>query len=71
MLIIVLILFKLLLAKALKVGINTEIEIDDNITISKRGFHEEVPLFYIEDRHPAEFFWSEPYYPSRMYTIVK
>lgn len=37
--------------------------------LQKRGFHEEAPLFYVEDRHPAEFFWSEPYYPSRMYII--
>lgn len=66
MYIILLLVYRLLLVSGLKVDIKSEIEFD-NATLFKRGFHEEAPLFYIEDRHPAEFFWSEPYYPSRMY----
>ncbi|CAH6722406.1 putative probable beta-glucosidase A [[Candida] jaroonii] len=50
--------------KPLRSEIKNEIHFDSNITFEKRGLHEEAPLFYIEDRHPAEFFYSDPYYPS-------
>lgn len=50
----------------LNTQIRQQVSFDNNGTISKRGYHEEVPLFFIEDRHPAEFFYSTPYYPSPM-----
>lgn len=74
------IIIALLAPCGVALGMNVEIKsnvefsndmlFDENVTspqVEKRGFHEDAPLFYIEDRHPGEFFWSEPYYPSRMY----
>lgn len=60
-----------MMVATLSVEINPNVELNDNLTTNfdKRGFHEEAPLFYIEDHHPGEFFWSEPYYPSRTYII--
>jgi len=46
-----------------------------NVTLSKRQidqelerrkFHEEIPLIYMAEDHPLEFYWLKPYYPSRM-----
>lgn len=56
---------------SLNVDIKSNVEFHDNLTsLTKRGFHEEAPLFYIDDHHPGEFFWSEPYYPSRMFSVA-
>lgn len=53
---------------ALNVSIRSDIDIEmqDNTTLSKRGYHEESPLFFMDKQHPSEFYSSCPYYPSPM-----
>lgn len=38
----------------------------DSGGLQKRANHRESPLIYYGDDHPLEYYWTKPYYPSRL-----